>query len=80
MVSWIDNSSIKEENKINLGPLAKKISEKFGSFSTGCPCPKLGDFFGAMITPVDFLPHLKAHTAISDALMLYTLIKSNKMK
>ena len=70
--SWIENSNVE---KIDLAPIVKEKSKLLGSFSANCACPKLGDYFGSVFMPLQFLPHLTAHTALSDSLMLYTMLK-----
>ena len=58
----------------NLGSAARTKGKEIGYFNGSAP-PKLGDFYGATVMPLEFQPHLSAHTALSDALMLYTLLQ-----
>ena len=72
-VDWCKNNSI---NKIDLGSEARKQAENYGSFIAGSFGPKLGELYTLLAPfPLEFQPHLTAHTALCDALMLYELIQ-----
>lgn len=76
---WIDSDKLSIQ-KINLAGEAKKIAEQNGCFASSAPCPKLGDLYGSKVVPLMLNPHLEAHTALSDSLMLYTLFKLDILK
>jgi len=58
----------------NLGGAVRQKALQHGHFISGTQPPKLTDFYGLMATPLEFRPHLRPHTALSDALMLYELM------
>jgi hypothetical protein len=61
--------------KINIAPSIRDISKHHGAnLQSGSP-PKLGDIYGKIVFPIEFQDYLQIHTALSDALLLYTFIK-----
>lgn len=69
-VSWCSFS-----RNVNLSVAAREYASKIGYFiaQNGSP-PKLGDLYGCACSPLEFSCHLKVHTALSDALILYELL------
>jgi hypothetical protein len=62
-------------SKIDISSKIRTIAKWYGSnLNTGSP-PKLGDIYGKIVFPLEFQEHLQVHTALSDALMLYTMIR-----
>lgn len=58
----------------DMGPAVKAKALVDGYISSGSQPPRLTDFYGLVSKPLEFQPHIRPHTAISDALILYELI------
>lgn len=69
-VSWYPNAI-----HFNLGKTTKEIGLKSGLFKNIISFPKLIDFYNSHIEFISYQPHLKHHTALSDSLMLYAILK-----
>ncbi len=68
-VNWCDY------NKINLGTSARQAALKYGCYiGNSTVPPKLTDLYTTACKPLEFQPHLKPHTALSDALILYEMM------
>lgn len=68
-------------NPLDLSPIARAATEGCGVFTGGSFGPKLGELYTNLSPfPLEYQNHLKAHTALSDALMLYELIKLGYLK
>lgn len=70
-VNWSKNSTHE-----NVGKLTREVAVKNGTFSGPQCFPKLIDFYNSHIEFVIHQPHLKHHTALSDCLMLYSILKT----
>jgi len=76
-VEWCDNS-INDINKkyTDLMPNIAKDITKYGYIDSR---PKLTDYYETKCTPIEYQPHLIAHTALSDTLFLYELLQLDKI-
>lgn len=74
-VSPVDVSWCTEYNKVNLGSKARQSALKYGCYvgNSNAP-PKLTDLYTATCKPLEFQIHLRIHTALSDALILYEMM------
>jgi hypothetical protein len=71
-VEWCSRPGV---NKIDLSISARAIAETKGCFTAGNFGPKLGELYTILAPfPLEYQDHLTAHTALSDALMLYELV------
>jgi len=62
-------------NVVDLGPRARIEASKYGVFASGFQPPQLGELYTMLsLVPLESQGHLKAHGALTDALMLYELI------
>lgn len=59
----------------NMAPSLRKLGSKTGTYLNGTAPPKLGEIYSVLVTPLEFQPHLRPHTAVSDALMLLELAR-----
>ena len=59
---------------VNLAQAAKRAALRSGYLISG-NCPKLTDLYEHLCDPLEWQTHLRPHTALSDALMLYELIR-----
>jgi hypothetical protein len=69
-IAWMDD----RHTSFNIGPKAREEAAKVGYYISGSQPPKLTDLYSTFIEPCNFLPHLKPHTSVTDALMLRTLL------
>jgi hypothetical protein len=77
-VNWCIRKDVK---KIDLGSIARKSTENKGCFMAGNFGPKLGELYTILAPfPLEYQPHLQAHTALADSLMLYELIHLGLLK
>lgn len=77
----VDYTWYPKAERLDLGPIARRKAEKLGAFVSGYSAPKLGEFYDVCSDALlEFQPHLKAHTALSDALMLWELLMLNKLE
>ena len=67
-VSWGNGTAHR-----NLGPALRQWGMRTGTYLGGTAPPKLGEIYSLLVTPLEFQPHLRPHTAVSDALMLLEL-------
>jgi len=70
--SWSDLNLI---DLINVGKLTKQIAVRKGTFKGNVTAPKLIDFYNSHIEFISQQPYLSHHTALSDCLMLYSILK-----
>lgn len=72
--SPVDHSWYQGAHVVNLGEPARAYAKRNGVFIDGSQPPKLTDLYTLVSLPLEFQPHLRPHTALSDALMLYELV------
>lgn len=65
-VAWCEKKEV-----TNIAHRAKIKAQALGS--TGSQPPRLGEIYSVLVEPVDLYPHIRLHTALSDALILYEL-------
>lgn len=76
-----DHTWYPECETLNLGPIARVESEKTGSFIRKGQPPPLEEFYDVHSGHLlEFQSHLKAHEALSDALMLWELVAMGVLK
>ena len=71
----VDHSWCDYADKHNVGDITKEIAVKNGIFSHNKVAPKLSDFYNSHVAFLIHQKHLAHHTALSDSLMLYTILK-----
>lgn len=77
-VDWCERKNV---SKINLSSSARKATEQLGCSLAGNFGPKLGELYTILAPfPLEYQPHLQAHTALADALMLYELLRLGLLK
>ena len=72
--NWCSHE-VKNVIKIDVGSMTKRIALKSGVFDSIRCAPKLIDFYNSNIEFITSQPHLTHHTALSDCLMLYAILK-----
>lgn len=73
-VAWINAKSI------DLASMAREIGKLEGTFEAGSQPPSLSAFYELKCMLIEGQSHLRPHTALSDALMLYELVVLDKCK
>ena len=72
-VDWNKKPGVK---KIDMSQEARAIAEKEGAFTAGSFGPKLGELYTLLAPfPLEYQNHLRAHTSLADALLLYELVQ-----
>lgn len=78
-VCKVDHSWCDYANTYNVGNLTKQISVNNGTFTGNIGFPKLSDFYNSHVEFIRHQKHLKHHTALSDSLMLYSILKMSNI-
>lgn len=77
-VDWCRRSEVQ---KIDLSFYGRPKAEQMGGFTGGVKGPKLGELYTLLAPfPLEYQNHLRAHTALADALMLYELVRLGIIK
>jgi len=71
----VDHSWCNYANIYDVGKITKEVAVKRGTFRSRVSSPKLSDFYNSHVEFLSSQPHLKHHTAMSDSLMLYSILK-----
>lgn len=71
-VKWAGKSS----HKVDLAPIARQIANKVGYFSHNGAPPRCSEIYQVLADPLEAREYLQVHTALSDALMLYEMLRT----
>jgi hypothetical protein len=69
-VKWCNYATL-----VDVGKYTKEIASKSGTFKSRTCSPKLIDYYNNHVDFINHHAHLKHHTALSDCLMLYSILK-----
>lgn len=73
-INWANNVTA-----VNVGKFSREYALKHGMFLNSTQPPKLTDLYNSTCSLIDLRPYIKPHTAVSDALMLHEIVKTQTL-